>query len=361
MLYHWFFSVGNSSSEHITLRVCIAAILSFFLCVFFGGMLIKRLRKHGITEDTAKTDSETLREMHKSKKDVPTMGGITIIASIVLTSIICSNMFNSYVLLALFTTIWLGALGFIDDYIKLTQKHAHGLTEVSKLVFQFGLGLILGLVIYFHFKDLKYATNITIPFFNNISICLGGFYVLFVTVFITGMSNSVNLTDGLDGLAIGCTVIVGLALVIICYISGREDFSSYLQVTYIKGSGELCIFCASLVGAGLGFMWYNGFPAQMFMGDTGSLAIGGVLAVVAIIVKQELLLLIMGGVFITEALSVVIQVSVYKLTGRRVFKCAPIHHHFQFKGWPETKIVSRMWIISALLVILGIASLRQWK
>lgn len=358
MLYYWFFSLQNASNEHITLRSGIAALTAFFLCIFFGRILIKRLQKYGVSEDVTKTDSEMLRQMQKDKKGIPTMGGITIIGAVVITSSICANLYNGYILMALFTTIWLGALGFIDDYIKLTQKHSHGLTDVSKLVFQFGLGLILGLVLYFHFNHIEGGTNVTIPFLKKAGIYMGGFYVLFVTVFVVGLSNSVNLTDGLDGLAIGCTIIVALSMVILCYISGRVDFSSYLHVPYVPGSGELCVFCAALVGAGMGFMWFNGFPAQMFMGDTGSLAIGGMLAIIAVIIKQEILLLFMGGIFVLEALSVLIQVTIYKLFGRRVFKCAPIHHHFQFKGWPETKIVSRMWIVSALLAISGLVSLK---
>lgn len=358
MLYYWFSSVWGITGEHITMRSGIAALLSFVLCIVFGGRLINRLQSQGISEDVTKTDSEELREMHKDKKGIPTMGGITIIGAVVVASAICANLYNVYILLALFTTTWLGALGFIDDYIKLTQSHSQGLTEVSKLVFQSGLGLILGLILYFHFKNMDGGINIYIPFIKGAGIYLGGFYVLFVTVFIVGMSNSVNLTDGLDGLAIGCSTIVVIAIAIVCYVSGRIDFSNYLQVSYVPGSGELCVFCAAMAGAGLGFLWYNGHPAQMFMGDTGSLAIGGMLAIVAIIVKQELLLLLMGGVFVTEALSVMIQVVVYKLTGRRVFRCAPVHHHFQFKGWPETRVVSRIWIVCALMVITGLMSLK---
>ena len=358
MLYYWFFASQNANDEHITMRSGIAALLAFFLCIFFGGMLIKILQKSGLSEDVTKTDSDTLRDMHKDKKGIPTMGGIVIIGAVVITSLICANLFNVYILLALFTTVWLGVLGFIDDYIKLTQKHSHGLSSVSKLVFQFGLGLVLGLILYFYLNHTEGGTNITIPFLKTAGIYLGGSYVLFVTVFIVGMSNSVNLTDGLDGLATGCTIIVAMAVVILCYISGRIDFSSYLQVPYVPGSGELCVVVAALVGAGMGFMWYNGFPAQMFMGDTGSLAIGGLIAIVAVIIKQEVLLLFIGGVFVLESLSVMLQVTVYKLTGRRVFRCAPIHHHFQFKGWHEAKIVSRMWIVSSLLAILGLVSLK---
>ena len=358
MLYYWIFLQNNSVNEHITLRSAVAALMAFVLSILFGAKLIKKLQKHGIAEDVTKTDSETLRTLHKDKKGIPTMGGITIIASIVITSIFCTNLHNEYILMALLTTIWLGVLGFIDDYIKLTRKDVHGLTDISKLIFQFGLGFILGLVLYWHFNHVGDGTNVTIPFVKKFSIYMGGFYVLFVSLFIVGMSNSVNLSDGLDGLAIGCTIIITMAIIILCYISGRVDFSKYLNVPYVPGSGELCVFCASLLGAGMGFLWYNGFPAQMFMGDTGSLAIGGILAVVAVVIKQEILLLFMGGIFVLEAFSVLLQVTVFKMSGRRVFRCAPIHHHFQFKGWPEAKIVSRMWIISALLAISGLISLK---
>ena len=360
MLYYLFSSIGSEVTEYIVVRCGIAALLAFLLSLFFGAKFINRLERYGITEKTHKTDSEILAQMNEGKKKVPTMGGVTIIAAVVLTTLLCANLYNSFILMALFTTLWLGVLGFLDDYIKLTQDHSQGLSSVSKLIFQIGLGLILGLMLYFHFKDLDGGTCLNLPFFKSISIALGGFYVLFVTIYMVGMSNSVNLTDGVDGLAIGCTIIVVLALIVLCYVVGRVDFSAYCKLQYVEGAGELSVFCAGLVGAGMGFMWYNSAPAQMYMGDTGSLAIGGIIAIVAIIVKQELLLLIMGGVFVLESLSVLLQVSVFKLTKRRLFKCAPIHHHFQIgeDKIEDTKIVSRLWIISALLVIAGLISLK---
>ncbi|ODS33416.1 MAG: phospho-N-acetylmuramoyl-pentapeptide transferase [Candidatus Scalindua rubra] len=260
--------------------------------------------------------------------------------------------------MVLFTTIWLGALGFFDDYIKLTQKHSSGLTSTSKLLFQCGLGLILGLMLYFHFNEINDGTKLVIPFFKEIRPDLGAFYVLMVMFSVVGMSNAVNITDGLDGLAIGCTVIAGLVFTLIAYIVGRVDFSSYLQVPYIAGTGELSILCSALVGAGLGFMWFNCFPAQTFMGDIGSLPLGGMLGLIAIIVKQELLLFFIGSIFIVEALSVLLQVSVFKISGKRVFMCAPLHHHFQFKGWPEPKITVRFLIIAAIMSLFSLITLK---
>ena len=358
MLYYWFFSTQNASTEDITLRAGIAALIAFIMSIVFGAELIKRLRRRGVAEDVTKKDSEELKKLHKSKAGVPTMGGITIIAAVLFAVLICADLSNGYILLVLLTTVWLGVLGFVDDYIKLTRKHAHGLQDTSKFICQLILGLVLGLILYLYFPGVNHSANIIIPILKDNSIFLGLFFVLFVAIFVVGMSNSVNLTDGLDGLAIGCTIIVTLALVILCYISGRVDFSSYLQMPYVPGSGELCVFCASLVGASMGFIWYNGFPAQMFMGDTGSLAIGGMIAIVAVVIKQEILLLFMGGVFVMEALSVIIQVLVFKITKKRVFRCAPIHHHFQFKGWPETRIVLRMWIVTALLSVSGLISMK---
>ncbi|UJS22467.1 MAG: phospho-N-acetylmuramoyl-pentapeptide-transferase [Candidatus Brocadia sp.] len=312
---------------------------------------MKRLRALKVGEDTSKTDSEELKRMHSDKKNTPTMGGIIVIAAIVVSTLLWCNLYNEYILLLLFTLIWFGVLGFIDDYIKLTQSKAAGLTDISKLLFQSALGLILGLILYFHMKKFTWGTHLVIPLMKDFQPDLGPFYVIVVAFFIVGMSNAVNLTDGLDGLAIGCGIIAGIAFAIIAYLSGRVDFSDYLRIPYIPGSGELSVFCAALVGGGLGFLWYNCFPAQVFMGDTGSLTLGGVLGLVAIIVKQEVLMIIIGGIFIAEAVSVLMQVSFYKMTKKRIFRCAPLHHHFQFKGWHESKVTIRFWVITALLAV----------
>jgi len=279
------------------------------------------------------------------------MGGIVVIVSILLSALCWCDIYNIYILLLMFTLIWFGAIGFIDDYIKLTQKNVSGLTDVSKLLFQSALGLILGLILFFHFSKFTWGTQLIIPLIKDFKPDVGPFYVLIVTFFIVGVSNAVNITDGLDGLAMGCSIIAAFSFAIIAYVSGRVDFSDYLKIPYIPGSGELSVFCAALVGSGMGFLWYNCYPAQIFMGDTGSLTLGGVLGLVSIIVKQEVLMIVIGGIFIAEAVSVLLQVFFYKMTKRRVFLCAPLHHHYQFKGLPETKITFRLWITAGLLSI----------
>jgi phospho-N-acetylmuramoyl-pentapeptide-transferase len=349
---------GLELIRYISFRAGLAAITAFFICVLVGSKVIKVLKKRNVSEDTSKTESETLKDLHSDKKNVPTMGGIIILIAIIISTVLWCDIFNIYILLVLFTAVWLGILGFFDDYIKLTQKHASGLTSGSKLFFQCGLGLIIGLILYFHFKDIEGGTRLVIPFLKGVRPDLGAFYVLMVMFFIVGMSNAVNLTDGLDGLSIGCTVIAGMAFTLIAYIVGRVDFSSYLQVPYVAGAGELSIFCSALVGAGLGFMWFNCFPAQTFMGDVGSLPLGGILGIVAIIVKQELLIFFIGSIFIVEAVSVLLQVCVFKFTRKRLFLCAPIHHHFQFKGWPETKVTMRFFIIAAIMALFSLITLK---
>lgn len=355
MLYNWLSSVYSQEIfRHVPFRLCLAALTAFLISIFFGQWLIKKLRILKVGEDTTKTDSEELKRLHFDKKNTPTMGGIMVILSIFITTLLWCNIYNEYILLLMFTLIWFGVLGFIDDYIKLTQKNSAGLSDTSKLLFQSALGLILGLVLYFHFNKFSWGTQLVIPLVKDFRLNLGPFYILVVAFFIVGMSNAVNLTDGLDGLAIGCSIIVGVVFTAIAYISGTVDFSTYLHIPYIQGSQELSIFCAALVGGSLGFLWYNCFPAQIFMGDTGSLTLGGIFGLIAIMVKQEILMIIVGGIFITEAVSVLIQIAFYKMTKKRVFRCAPLHHHFQFKEWPETKVTTRFWIITALLGILSL-------
>ncbi|MEK6634740.1 MAG: phospho-N-acetylmuramoyl-pentapeptide-transferase [Planctomycetota bacterium] len=358
MLYSWFSSISSLEIfKFISFRSCLAAFTAFLISIFFGQWFIKKLRALKIGEDTSKTDSEELKRMHFDKKSTPTMGGIVVIVAILVSTLFWCDIYNGYVLLLLFTLIWFGALGFIDDYIKLTQKNSAGLSDVSKLLFQSALGLILGLILYFHFNKFTWGTQLVIPFIKGFKLDIGPFYILTVAFFIVGMSNAVNLTDGLDGLAIGCSIIAGIAFAVIAYVSGRADFSSYLQIPHVPGSGELSVFCAALVGGGLGFLWYNSFPAQVFMGDTGSLTLGGILGLASIIVKQEVLMIIVGGIFIAEAVSVLLQKLFYKLTKRRIFLCAPLHHHFQFKGWHETKITHRFWIVAAMLAIFSLVLL----
>ncbi len=355
LLYNWLSSLyALEILKYISFRSFLAAFTAFFISAIFGHWFIKKLRKLKIGEDTTKTDSEELKRMHFDKKNTPTMGGFIVIISLFVSTLLWCNIYNIYVLLLLFTLIWFGALGFIDDYIKLTQKNSPGLTDGSKLLFQSALGLILGVILYFHFKKFSWGTHLVIPFVKDYRPDMGPFFIVVVGFFIVGMSNAVNLTDGLDGLSIGCGIIAGIAFTVITYISGRVDFSGYFRVPYVSGIGEVSIFCAALVGGSLGFLWYNCYPAQVFMGDTGSLALGGVLGLTALMVKQEALMVIVGGVFVAEAVSVLMQRTYYKMTKRRIFRCAPLHHHFQFMGWPETKITHRFWIVAALLAVFGL-------
>ena len=351
MLYSLF---SQEIFKHVSFRLFLAALTAFFISVFFGQWFIKKLRALKIGEDTSKTDSEELKRMHSDKKNTPTMGGAIVIISIFVSTLLWCNMRNVYILLLLFSLIWFGVIGFVDDYIKLTKKNLAGLTDVSKFSLQSVLGLILGLILFFHFQKVPGGTQIVIPFLKDFKPDLGPLYVLFIALYIVGMSNAVNLTDGLDGLAIGCSIIVGITFAFIAYVTGKVDFCNYLKTTYIPGSEELSIFCATLVGGGLGFFWFNCFPAQVFMGDTGSLTLGGVLGLIAVVVKQEILMFVVGGIFIAETCSVILQVSYYKMTKKRIFRCAPLHHHFQFGGWPETKITARFWIITVILAIFSL-------
>lgn len=352
MLYGLLYSMFSFEIfRFISFRSCLAAFTAFLISIIFGHWFIRKFRALNYGEDTTKTDSEELKKLHFSKKNTPTMGGIVVLVSILVATLFWCNIYNIYVLLLMFTLIWFGVIGFIDDYIKLTQKNSPGLTDISKLLFQSALGLILGLILYFYSSKFTWGTQLMIPLMKDLRPELGPFYVIIVTFFIVGMSNAVNITDGLDGLAIGCSIIAGISFAIIAYISGRVDFSEYLRIPYIPGAGELSIFCAALVGGGMGFLWYNSYPAQIFMGDTGSLALGGMLALVSIIVKQEILMIVIGGVFVAEAVSVLMQRYFFKITKKRIFLCAPLHHHFQFAKWPESKITLRFWIIAALLSV----------
>jgi phospho-N-acetylmuramoyl-pentapeptide-transferase len=283
------------------------------------------------------------------------MGGILILFTVTLSTLLWADLTNKFIWVVLFSTLWLGLTGFIDDYLKQVKKKAKGLAGTTKMTSQVLLGLILGVVLLLWFQG---SVKLDIPFLKNISIDLDGMYILFVILVIAGSSNAVNLTDGLDGLAAGIVVMVALAFSILCYVSGNIKLSEYLLVPYIRGSGELTIFCASILGAGLGFLWFNCYPASVFMGDVGSLALGGAIGTVALLIKKEFLLIIVGGIFVVEALSVIMQVASFKLTKKRIFKIAPLHHHFQFLEWPENKVIVRFWIIAGLLAIVTIVTLK---
>jgi phospho-N-acetylmuramoyl-pentapeptide-transferase len=255
----------------------------------------------------------------------------------------------------LLSTTWLGLIGFADDYLKQIKKVSKGLTPQAKLISQALLGVILGVIFIKYFQS---SLKVDIPFLKNVAIDLDGLYILFVVVVIAGSSNAVNLTDGLDGLAIGIVVMVALAFAVLCYVTGNAKFASYLFIPFIKGGGELTVFCASMIGAGLGFLWFNCYPASIFMGDVGSLALGGALGTIALLIRKEVLLIVVGGIFVVEALSVILQVASFKLTKKRIFRIAPLHHHFQFLNWPENKVIVRFWIVASLLALFTIATLK---
>lgn len=341
--------------RYITFRAIMAVVTSFLISLIFGPVIIRTLRKLEIGENIRKEDSAKLYELHQQKQNTPTMGGIIILLSILLSTLLWSDIFNRNILLVSFSTIWLGITGFIDDYLKHIRKHSRGLTVKAKLTSQIILGLILGAIL---FLNPHNSTRLDIPFLKNISLELGIWYILFVILVITGSSNAVNLSDGLDGLAIGNVIMVAITLSILSYVSGHIKFSQYLLIPYIPGSGELTVFCASILGAGLGFLWFNCYPASVFMGDVGSLALGGALGTIAVLIKKEFLLVIVGGIFVLEALSVILQVTSFRIRKKRIFKIAPLHHHFQFLGWPETKVIVRFWIIAIILSLLTLVTLK---
>jgi len=332
-----------------------ATITAFLISIILGPIIIKFLTQLKIGENIRKEDSAKLYELHSRKQDTPTMGGILILLAILSATLLWADIFNRYIILVLFSTVWLGITGFIDDYLKHIRKKSKGLTAASKFTSQIILGLVLGIIL---FLTPQNSTKIDMPFLKDVSLELGIFYILFVIIVLTGSSNAVNLTDGLDGLAIGTVIMVALAFSVLSYVSGNIRFSSYLFIPYIKGSGELTVFCASILGAGLGFLWFNCYPASIFMGDVGSLALGGALGTTALLIKKELLLVIVGGIFVLEALSVILQVVSFRLTKKRIFRIAPLHHHFQFLGWPETKVIVRFWILAALLSLFTIVTLK---
>lgn len=341
--------------KYITFRAAAASITAFLICIILGPFIINKLKTLRIGQRVRKDEAPGIYPMHKDKEGTPTMGGLLIILSIFLSTLLWANLKNRFIILGIFSVIWLGLVGFIDDYIKLVKRRSLGLTASTKLAGQILFGLVLGLIL---FLDPHVGDRLDVPFLKNLVINLGVLYVLFVICVIVGSSNAVNLTDGLDGLAIGCVIMIALTYTGFSYITGHSKFSDYLKIFYIPGSGELAVFCASIVGAGLGFLWFNSHPATIFMGDTGSLALGGAIGTVSACIKKELLLFIVGGIFVIEALSVILQVASFKIRRKRVFLMAPVHHHFQMKGWSESKVVIRFWIIAAILALLSLSTLK---
>lgn len=358
---------GFGVFQYITFRSAAAAITALLISFIFGPMIIRMLKKNQIGEQS----KQELQQVgnHSLKAGTPTMGGIIVLLSILLPTLLWANLGNTYIIMIFITTLWLGAVGFLDDYLKVVKKYPKGLIGKYKIVGQVGIGLVLGVSIYF-FPDWfandfdNYNTLTTLPFEKDSNFDFWIFYIPIIIFILTATSNAVNLTDGLDGLSIGTVGIAALAFMIIAYVTGNVKFADYLNIIYLKNSGELTIFAAAMVGAAFGFLWYNSYPAQVFMGDTGSLALGGAIGGLAILLKKEFLLPIVGGIFFAETLSVIIQVSYFKYTkkkygeGRRLFKMSPIHHHFEKSGLHESKIVTRFYIVAIMLAIITMATFK---
>lgn len=343
--------------KYITFRAGMAAVTTFLLSVIFGPWLIKKLRDMKIGEIAKRPDAPDLDKFMAGKEGTPTMGGLLIIGSVLVSVLLWADVTNRFVILTFLTCVWLAVLGFIDDYRKLKGVGGkRGLSKREKLVGQMLIGAFVGAYIYF---DPNVSTKLDLPFLKNVMWDIGIFYIPLVALIIIGTSNAVNLTDGLDGLAIGCTLVVSLTLAILCYISGHAVISKYLFIPYLPGAGELTVFCMAMLGASLGFLWFNCYPAMIFMGDVGSLAIGGTLGIIAVLIKKELLLVIIGGVFVLEAASVLLQILSVKLRhGKRIFKMSPFHHHLQLLGWNESKIIIRFWILAIIFALLALTTLK---
>lgn len=358
---------GVGVFKYITFRSAGAAITALLISLIFGQTIIRFLQKKQIGEQS-KAELQTVGN-HHSKAGTPTMGGIIVLISVLFPTLFWANISNWFVIVIFITTLWLGLVGFLDDYLKVVKKYPKGLIGKYKIVGQFSVGLFIGILIYFY-PDLfsynfeQFKTLSTIPFEKNLNFDWGLLYIPMVIFIITATSNAVNLTDGLDGLSIGTVGISALAFALIAYFTGNATFSKYLNIMHLSGSGELTIFAASIVGAALGFLWFNSYPAKVFMGDTGSLALGGAIGGLAILLKKEFLLPILGGVFFAETLSVIIQVTYFKYTknkfgeGKRIFLMSPIHHHFEKKGWHESQIVTRFYIIAVILAIITMATFK---
>lgn len=346
--------------SYITFRAICAGVTAFLLSLLFGNFVIRKLisLKFGQPIRTA-AEVHKLYELHGSKKGTPTMGGILLIGSLLVSSILWARWDNPLVWLVLFSTVFLGGIGFYDDWLKISKKNSHGISSRLKFLLQCVLAGIFTWFLLTNPKTSTIAQQVFIPFLKNpVILGMGALTFLFYLLVIVGTSNAVNLTDGLDGLATGCTATVTATYAVLAYVAGNIKAATYLQVPYVAFSGELSILCVALLGSCLGFLWWNAHPARIFMGDTGSLAIGGMLGAVAICSKQEILLIIVGGVFVIEALSVILQVASFKLTGRRIFRMSPIHHHFELSGWKENTVIVRFWIMSVLFALLGLATLK---
>jgi len=358
MLYHLLYPLRNQFSgfnvfKYITFRSAGAVLTALVVSFVFGKPMIAWLRRLKVGQHVRDDGPQS----HLSKQGTPTMGGLLIIAALAGSALLWSDLTNKYVWVVLFATLAFGAIGFWDDYLKVVKKQSTGLRAREKFGLQIAAALAIGFFLYYNPGDPK-STYLSVPFMKRVLLDLGWFYIPFVVVVIVGSSNAVNLTDGLDGLAIGLVGIAATANAVLVYLGGNRVIADYLKIQYIPGSGELVIFCGALLGASLGFLWYNAHPAEVFMGDVGSLSLGAALGTLAVVTKHELILVITGGIFVVETLSVVLQVGSYKLRGKRIFRMAPMHHHFEQIGWPESKVIVRFWIAGIILALISISTLK---
>jgi len=358
MLYSLLYSLHDWFSplnvfRYITFRTSLAVLTAMIFSLLLGPWIIGKMKRLSLTQQIRDDGPKT----HMNKAGTPTMGGILIILCILLSVFLWGDLKNMYIWVMIVSLAGFGIIGFIDDYLKITKKNHKGLRALSKFGNQIVLALVIGIFLFMNPKD-PYADILSVPFFKKWLFDISWFYIPFSAIVIVGSSNAVNLTDGIDGLAIGLVAIAVLATGALVYISGHKGLAQYLQVLYLPGTGELTVFCGAMFGAALGFLWYNSYPADIFMGDVGSLGLGGSLGTLAVITKHEIVLAVVGGIFVIETISVILQVTSFKLTGKRVFKMAPIHHHFELKGWPEPKVIVRFWIIGMMLALLSLATLK---
>ncbi|NWF92676.1 MAG: phospho-N-acetylmuramoyl-pentapeptide-transferase [Syntrophaceae bacterium] len=356
MFYHLLYPLHTVYSffnvfRYITFRTIYALLTALLIGFLVGPWLIKKLRAYQIQQVVR----EDVPSRHMAKNGTPTMGGSMILAGLLIPVLLWADLSNHYIWIVLLTTLGFGVLGFLDDYKKVRDKNGLGIKARYKFPIQLAMGLVISLILFYTFD---HDSRLIFPFFKRVMPDLGNWYILFAVLVIVGSANAVNLTDGLDGLAIGPVVIASGTFMLFCYLAGNYRFATYLQIPFVKGSGELTVLCGALVGSGLGFLWFNTYPAQVFMGDVGSLALGAALGTVAVVTKQEFLLVIVGGIFVLEVLSVIIQVISYQLRRKRVFRMAPIHHHFELKGWAEPKIIVRFWIVGIILGLVAISTLK---
>ena len=346
--------VGFNVFRYITFRSAMAALTAMVVSFMLGPWLIARLRHFQIGQEIRQEGPAS----HQTKRGTPTMGGLLIITALVLPTLLWADLSNPFVWIAVAATLAFGAIGFLDDYLKVVKRHNLGLTARRKFALQIVTAAVIGVVLVLMAREGAFSTSLSFPFFKTVQPDLGWLYAAFAILVLTGSANAVNLTDGLDGLAIGSVLVASAAFTLLTYAAGHAIVAEYLGIPNVKGTGELTIFCGALLGASLGFLWFNCHPAEVFMGDVGSMALGGALGTVALLIKQESLLVVVGGLFVIEALSVIVQVGSFQMRGQRVFRMSPLHHHFELSGWDETKVVIRFWILAIIFALLALATLK---